>query len=272
MKMILKRALGSTVLSLLMPCFLLCLPVGCKTNPPTAAALQRLQGTWEGVLVGQEKDGKITINITGNSLHFHRDTNFWYETTFTLPAGTHPQQLHATIKDGPDKDSTGKVVRAIFKTGDGNFTLAINQDPAQEPPKSFGDDTPGVIRYEFWRVQPQNKNVAASTSGETGQPQQITGNAKVLEQGRKHPAEMANIASGPDLFGAPIAFQNNSAGIRKVYWIDKNGERQPYCELKPGENCGIGTYLSHPWVVTDADGNALGLYYPDGQKRTVTLE
>ena len=270
MKMILKRALGFTVLSLLLPCVLLCLQAGCATHPTTAAKLQRLQGTWEGVLVGQEKDGKITITITGNSLHFHRDTNFWFETTFTLPAGTDPQQMRTTIKDGPDKDSIGKMVPAIFKTGDGNLTLAVNQDNEHEPPKGFDDDTPGIIHYEFWRVQ--KKNVEASTANATNQPQQTTDNAKALEQSRKHPAEMAKIASGPDLFGAPIAFQNNSAGVRKVYWLDKNGERQPYCELKPGEHCEIGTYLSHPWVVTDADGNALGLYSPDGQKRTVTLE
>ena len=163
------------------------------------------------------------------------------------------------------------MVPAIFKTGDGNLTLAINQDPSQEPPKSFGDDTPGVIRYEFWRVQPVKK-IEASTVSETAQPHPTPGNAKAPEQGRRHAAEIAKIASGPDLFAAPIAFQNNSAGIRKVYWIDKNGERQPYCELKPGEDCGLGTFLSHPWVVTDADGNALSLYYPDGQKRTVTLE
>jgi len=36
-------------------------------------------------------DGKITITITGHLLHFRRDTNFWYETTFThsLQALTH---------------------------------------------------------------------------------------------------------------------------------------------------------------------------------------
>jgi len=270
MKLTLKESIGFTVLSLLPPCLLLGLLAGCATHPPTAAKLQRLQGTWEGVLVGQEKDGKITITITGNSLHFHRDTNFWFETTFTLPAGTDPQQLRTTITGGPDKDSIGKMVPAIFKTGDGNLTLAVNQDNAHEPPKGFDDDTPGIIHYEFWRVQ--KKNVEASTANATNQPQQTTDNAKPGEQGRKHPAEMANIVSGPDLFGTPIAFQNNSAAIRKVYWIDTNGERKLYLEIKPGESYGLGTYLSHPWVVTDADGNALGLYFPDGQKRTVTLE
>ena len=52
-----------------------------------AVELQPLQGTWEGVLVDDKAQQTITITITGNSLHFHRDTNFWFETTITLPAG-----------------------------------------------------------------------------------------------------------------------------------------------------------------------------------------
>src|SRR6266508_3841606 len=121
MKMILKRALGFTALSLLMPCVLLCMQVGCSTHPPTAAKLQRVQGSWEGVLVGMEKAGKITMTIAGNSLHYHGlNTNEVYDATFTLPAGTHPQQMRATIT-GAEPASTntlGVVVRAIFKTGD----------------------------------------------------------------------------------------------------------------------------------------------------------
>src|SRR6266567_4392629 len=124
MKMTLKRALGFTVVSLLMPCLLLCLQAGCKINPPTAAELQPLQGTWKGVVVGDKSDDKITITITGNSFHFHRDTNFWFETTITLPAGTDPQQLRATIKGcapAQGDNSIGKVVVAIFKIEDGTL-------------------------------------------------------------------------------------------------------------------------------------------------------
>jgi len=125
-------------------------------NQPTAAELQPLQGTWEGVMVGQEKDGKITITITGNSLHFHRDTNFWFETTFTLPAGKDPKQLHATIKDCPPTDSIGKVVRAFFKIEDGTLTLATMGDDSEETQKGF--EAAVGNRYELRKVQPQMKN------------------------------------------------------------------------------------------------------------------
>ena len=128
----------------------------CVVNQPTNAELQLLQGTWEGVLVGDKAQQKITITITGNSLHFHRDTNFWFETTITLPAGTNPKQLHATIKDGAS--SVGLVVVAIFKIEDGTLTLATGNGDG-EAPKSFeatGDNGPN--RYELRKVQPQKKN------------------------------------------------------------------------------------------------------------------
>ncbi len=160
MKMTLKKSPGFTALSLLLPCLLLGLQVGCTTNQSTASALQRLQGTWEGAVAGQESDGKITITITGNSFHFHRDTNFWFETTITLPAGTDPQQLHATIKRCSPPDSPiGKVVVAIFKIEDGTLTLAARGDGDEETPKSFeATEDKGLTRYELRKVQPQKKN------------------------------------------------------------------------------------------------------------------
>jgi uncharacterized protein (TIGR03067 family) len=127
-------------------------------NQPTAVELQPLQGTWEGVLVGDKAHQKIIITITGNSLHFHRDTNFWFETTITLPAGTDPKQLHATIKGCPPSqgDSIGKVVRASFQIENGTLTLATMGDDAKETPKDFGaiEDT-GRTRYELRKIQPQ---------------------------------------------------------------------------------------------------------------------
>ena len=133
----------------------------CATNQPTAVELQLLQGRWEGVLVGDKAHQKITITITGNSLHFHRDTNFWFETTMTLPAGKDPKQLHATIKGCPlsQADSIGQVARAFFKIEDGTLTLATIGDDAEETPKSF--EAAGT-RYELRKVQPQKKSAEPS--------------------------------------------------------------------------------------------------------------
>ena len=125
----------------------------CQSTPTrTATELERLQGNWGG----DGAAGKCSITITGNSLHFYARTDFWYETTFTLPAGTDPQQLHATIKDcsPPTTNAIGKVVFAIFKIEDGALTLAA-YDMSDEPPKTFASAT---SRYVVKKVQPQKKN------------------------------------------------------------------------------------------------------------------
>lgn len=166
-----------------------------KTNatsaaqPPTAADLKLLQGTWKGFEVTQTENAKspdlqeisepdatewdlevgvpgspgasagsrqnITITITGNTFHFHRDTNFWFRTTIALPPGTHPKQLHATIKDCPPSQdaSLGKVVGAIYKIDGDRLTVAA-YDLSEEPPKTFAN-TMGL--YVVKKVQPQEK-------------------------------------------------------------------------------------------------------------------
>ncbi len=152
-------------------------------TPPIAPELQPLQGTWAGGVereTGKAKDSKaappkpdalgvgflspgvlarpaessesVTVTISGNSLHFHRDTNFWFKTTISLPEGTRPRQLHATIKDAPPSqaDSIGQVVGAIFKVENETLTLADYALPG-DPPKSFDDAT---SRYILRKVQP----------------------------------------------------------------------------------------------------------------------
>ncbi len=153
-------------------------------NPPSAAELQPLQGTWEGIFVEDQGPPKttperkpdeldigvfkikelspppkpaekITLTVTGDSLHFYRDTNFWFRTTITLPPGTDPQQFHATIKECPpsQSDSIGQVVGAIFKIEDGTLTLA-DYTLSDEPPKTFAN---AKTRYVLKHVPSQQK-------------------------------------------------------------------------------------------------------------------
>lgn len=170
MKITLKGSPGFTALTLLLPCILLGLQAGCTTNRQTAAALQRLQGTWEGFAlvrktpgepyVKSESEAKITITIAGDSLHFHERSNFWYGARFTLPPGNDPQQLHATIKHSAEGDSIGSVIIAFYRIEDGTLSLGgiRDKDSTSAWPRSFEatEDTM-TSRYELRKVQPQSK-------------------------------------------------------------------------------------------------------------------
>lgn len=113
-------------------------------------------------MVGHEAAGKISITITDNSLNFQGlNESQWFKTTFTLPPGTYPQQLHATIKDCFEPcDDIGKVVFAIFKIEDETLTLVGIQASAVEPPKTFGEipgfDGNRIFRYVLKKTQFQN--------------------------------------------------------------------------------------------------------------------
>lgn len=128
---------------------LIALPfTACRsTSTPTARDLKPLQGSWEGEGAG----GKCSLTIIGNSLHYRAGTN-WWKTTFTLPSGTDPRQLHATITDcPPPTNSIGTVVFAIYKIEAGVLTLAV-VDGADKAPENF-DSAPS--RYIVRKVQPQ---------------------------------------------------------------------------------------------------------------------
>jgi len=114
------------------------------------------------------------------------------------------------------------------------------------------------------------KKVAESKPPE---PKAETPVADIPKAPRKDPAEMMGLASmSTPRIPTSIVFVNKSKDVRKVYWLDFHGDRHRFMELKPGEKGDQQTYLGHPWLVTDADDNALGVYYPDGQKRVVVLE
>lgn len=66
-----------------------------------------------------------------------------------------------------------------------------------------------------------------------------------------------------------ITFVNKSNDLIKTYWLDYQGNRTYYYQLKPGQGYTQQTYVTHPWVITDDQDNCLGVYYPDGQARTV---
>jgi hypothetical protein len=89
---------------------------------------------------------------------------------------------------------------------------------------------------------------------------------------KKHPAELRGIKSIDSKTETAIDFVNRSKQTIKVYWLDYEGNRQLKDTIKEGGSYGMKrTFVSHPWLVTDADDNPWTIYYPDLQPRTVEV-
>jgi hypothetical protein len=100
------------------------------------------------------------VTISGNSLSYYQPArdpegaDFWYATTFTLPAGTEPKQLHATIlkNSSPEPADIGRVVVVLYEIEDETLTLGVIDDfegPSVEP--VIADWDQAIDRYHLER-------------------------------------------------------------------------------------------------------------------------
>jgi len=87
-----------------------------------------------------------------------------------------------------------------------------------------------------------------------------------------HEAERKRVAySVSGDYETSITFHNRSLAVRRIYWLDYQGQRKLYKELLAGQQQRLNTYLTHPWLVTDGNDRALDIYYPDSRERLVEL-
>jgi WD40 repeat protein len=95
----------------------------------------------------------------------------------------------------------------------------------------------------------------------------------VAKAASKHPAEEMRIKSPGDKDGrrTSITLRNKSGKTVNVYWIDFTGERKLYGTLRDGEDYQSGTYVCHPWLVTDEADNPLSVYYPTAEPLTADI-
>jgi hypothetical protein len=68
-----------------------------------------------------------------------------------------------------------------------------------------------------------------------------------------------------------ITFVNATRGPIRLYWIDYNGRRKFYAEVRPGQRHLQQTYVTHPWVVTNFQEDCLGVYFPDSYPQRIVI-
>jgi VHL beta domain len=75
-------------------------------------------------------------------------------------------------------------------------------------------------------------------------------------------SERANLRSERSDTPAKINFVHYSGPRRDVYWLDYAGHGQNMITIKPGQQTTADTFLTHPWMITDADGNCIEIVLP----------
>ncbi|MEM7049241.1 MAG: hypothetical protein AAF604_06255 [Acidobacteriota bacterium] len=129
-----------------------------------ATELELIQGVWEGRGPG----GPCIVTIEGNTLSYRQpSSDFWYETTFTLPEGTEPKQLHATIVANVHDDDIGTVVVTIYKLEGDQLTLGVVEDFSEAPTDPVVGDWDWVAdMYDLERaVSSQAEDRKATVTG-----------------------------------------------------------------------------------------------------------
>ena len=104
------------------------------------------------------------------------------------------------------------------------------------------------------RQQANSETVAASRTGSAQAVREI-----LL---KPYPPESeTTLRSGPSLERTRIRFHNQTASQLKVFWIDGEGKRHFYGNIRPRADYMMGgTFISHVWLVTDMQEKPLALY------------
>ncbi len=59
-----------------------------------------------------------------------------------------------------------------------------------------------------------------------------------------------------------VTFRNQTSIMRRITWLDFNGNRVDYAQIQPGEQYTINTFATHPWEFSDGPGNCTEMFMP----------
>ncbi len=63
--------------------------------------------------------------------------------------------------------------------------------------------------------------------------------------------------------GISMDFINQRGSNMSIYWLDYNAKRVSYRQNLPtGQTHSQGTFVTHPWLITDSTGTCIGIYRP----------
>jgi len=128
-------------------------------------------------------------------------------------------------------------------------------------------------RFECWggrgEAMPQRSAWGGFTSGGRSW---LDGLPVLVRHDPQIPTAEQPVRSKEGNLATSIVFKNSSNIDVKVYWINFNGEKTLYHELRPGQSVKQETFYTHPWLVTDDQGNPKSLFFPEKEPGMALIE
>jgi hypothetical protein len=81
----------------------------------------------------------------------------------------------------------------------------------------------------------------------------------------------ATLAAQRTNIESKLIVRNQSGRPIQLFWLDYDGRRRPFLSLGPGETGVQPTFFTHPWVVADASGRCISIYYARNTDRTIVV-
>jgi serine/threonine protein kinase len=149
--------------------------------------------------------------------------------------------------------------------------LAMMRAIFDERPKN--PTAPAFVAHSVEHNQPLSRSSQplGIANSPDNQPQDGPTLIEPSKENFRHPDEVNGVRSIEATFSTPLTFVNRSEQTVKVYWLDYQGRRVLYATLQAGETATQQTFLTHPWVITDASDRAWDVYYPTREPRTVII-
>jgi VHL beta domain len=145
-----------------------------------------------------------------------------------------------------------------------NYASGFHADLARAYIKKLGGAAPA-----------QKPAVAASLPSSALDPERLGPMASPISKSpnpktrarKPYPAKLpcsdrSNMRSAKYQIPSKITFVHYSGARRDIYWIDYAGRHHNFITLKAGQQATVDTFLTHPWMVTDASGNCIEILLP----------
>jgi len=109
-----------------------------------------------------------------------------------------------------------------------------------------------------------NSSASSGTSGSVTAGVNIDASAAATFSGLKasNCSEEGTIKSGTGA-STYVMFKNKTEAEISVYWLNAQGKRQLYKKLAAGQSHNQQTFVTHPWLIANAQDACVGIYTPE---------